>query len=111
VKLVNRKLRPYQIYGAKFAVIAGRGLLGDDMGLGKAVQALAAIAHVVSTEGHRHHIVICPAALIDHWLREITVTTPTLMGWAFRERDDGRQAALDSWRTKGGILLTSYKPE
>ncbi|MGH9875649.1 MAG: DEAD/DEAH box helicase [Pyrinomonadaceae bacterium] len=109
VRLVDRELRPYQMYGAKFAVVIGRGLLGDDMGLGKTVQALAAIAHVISTGGEEHHIVICPAALIDNWLREIKETTPTLAHWAFRERDHGRQAALDGWCAKGGILLTSYE--
>jgi hypothetical protein len=107
-RLVDRELRPYQVYGAKFAVVVNRGLLGDDMGLGKTVQALAAIAHVISTGGERHHIVVCPAALIDNWLREMQETTPTLEGWAFRDRDYGRQAALDSWRAKGGVLLTSY---
>lgn len=107
-RLVSKTLRPYQIFGAKFAVVVGRGLLGDDMGLGKTVQALAAIAHVIGTGGERHHIVICPAALIDNWLREIQETTPSLKGWAFRDRDQGRQAALQVWRAKGGILLTSY---
>jgi len=63
--------------------------------LGKTAQALAAIAHVVSADSDQHHIVICPATLIDNWLREINETIPILVGWAFRDRDHGRQAALD----------------
>ena len=48
-----------------------RGLLGDDMGLGKRIQALAAIAHATEADGERHHVVVCPASLIDTWLQEI----------------------------------------
>jgi SNF2 family DNA or RNA helicase len=65
------QLRPYQEFGAKFAVAVRRGLLGDDMGLGKTVQALAAIAHVTQADSQRHHVVVCPASLIDTWLQEI----------------------------------------
>ncbi len=48
------QLRPYQEFGAKFAVAVRRGLLGDDMGLGKTVQALVAIAHATEADGQRH---------------------------------------------------------
>jgi SNF2 family DNA or RNA helicase len=107
LRLITRTLRPYQIFGAKFALIVRRSLLGDDMGLGKTVQALAAMAHAVSAEGQPHHVVVCPAALIDNWLHEITLTTtPAVIGLPFRQ--PGRQAAFDRWCTDGGILLTSY---
>jgi superfamily II DNA or RNA helicase len=105
--LVARNLRGYQVFGAKFALAVGRGLLGDDMGLGKTIQALAAIAHTISTEGENNHVVICPASLIDNWLREIKETIPQVLGSAFRGAD--RPAAIERWRASGGILLTSYE--
>ncbi|HEX3786828.1 MAG TPA: DEAD/DEAH box helicase, partial [Pseudonocardiaceae bacterium] len=105
--LVARNLRGYQEFGAKFALAVGQGLLGGDMGLGKTIEALAAIAHTITRERQNHHVVICPAALIDNWLREIKETLPRVNGWAFRNED--RQTAIASWRTEGGILLTSYE--
>ena len=81
------QLRPYQEFGAKFAVAAGRGLLGDDMGLGKTVQALAAIAHATEADGERHHVVVCPASLIDTWLQEIRRTLTGIKGWRFHGAD------------------------
>ena len=77
------QLRPYQEFGAKFAVAVHRGLLGDDMGLGKTVQALAAIAHATDAEGQPHHLVVCPASLIDTWLQEIGRALTDIPGWRF----------------------------
>jgi SNF2 family DNA or RNA helicase len=101
------QLRLYQEFGAKFAVAAGRGLLGDDMGLGKTVQALAAIAHVTETDGRRHHVVICPASLIDTWLQEIRQALSGIPGWRFH--GSGRDTAFRDWQQIGGILVTSFR--
>jgi superfamily II DNA or RNA helicase len=99
-------LRLYQEFGAKFAVAAGRGLLGDDMGLGKTVQALAAIAHVTETDGQRHHVVVCPASLIDTWLQEIRQALSGIPGWRFH--GPGRDTAFRDWQESGGVLVTSF---
>jgi SNF2 family DNA or RNA helicase len=101
------QLRPYQEFGAKFAVAAGRGLLGDDMGLGKTVQALAAIAHVTETHSQRHHVVVCPASLIDTWLQEIRQALSGVSGWRFH--GPGRETAFRDWQEAGGILVTSFR--
>ena len=101
------KLRAYQNFGARFAVVVRRGLLGDDMGLGKTIQALAAIAHVTQTEEENHHVVICPASLIDTWLQEIRRALIGIPGWRFH--GNLRDVALDDWRQSGGILVTSFR--
>lgn len=100
------QLRPYQEFGAKFAVAVRRGLLGDDMGLGKTIQALAAIAHATEADGERHHVVVCPASLIDTWLQEIRRALTGISGWRFH--GTGREAAFRDWQGEGGILVTSY---
>ncbi|WP_435192871.1 DEAD/DEAH box helicase [Streptomyces sp. NRRL F-5630] len=41
-------LRPYQSFGARFALARRRVLLGDEMGLGKSVQAIAVLAHLTA---------------------------------------------------------------
>jgi SNF2-related domain len=101
------QLRPYQEFGAKFAVAAGRGLLGDDMGLGKTVQALAAIAHVTEADGERHHVVVCPASLIDTWLQEISRTLAGIEGRRFHGVT--RDTVFHDWQGAGGILVTSFQ--
>jgi len=105
--LVARNLRVYQDVGARFALAVRRGLLGDDMGLGKTIQALAAIAHSIVREQKNHHVVICPAALVDNWFREITETIPKVRGSIYR--GISRPTAINIWRADGGILLTSYE--
>ena len=101
------QLRPYQEFGAKFAVAVRRGLLGDDMGLGKTIQALAAIAHVTVADRERHHVVICPASAIDTWLGEIE---RGLSGVPGRRIDSAaRDRSLRDWQEAGGILVASFE--
>ncbi|MGH3805210.1 MAG: SNF2-related protein [Pseudonocardiaceae bacterium] len=78
------------MFGAKLALIVRRGLLGDDMGLGKTTQALAAIAHATSAEGQRHHVVVCPASLVDNWLNEMKIACPAIEGHVFRQPGRGQ---------------------
>jgi SNF2 family DNA or RNA helicase len=101
------QLRPYQKFGAKFAVVARRALLGDDMGLGKTIQALAAIAHSIEVDGERHHVVVCPASLIDTWLDQINKGLAGILSYRFH--GDSRGAAFDEWQRAGGILVTSFQ--
>jgi superfamily II DNA or RNA helicase len=104
--LIERSLRSYQIFGAKFILVVGRGLLGDDVGLGKTIEAIAAIAHATSAEGQLHHLVICPAGLVDNWLHELVVTAPGIPRAAFRQ--PGRERAFNQWRTHSGVLIVPY---
>lgn len=106
LSLVAKTLRPYQYDGAKFALAVGRGLLGDEMGLGKTIEALAAIAHSISAERREHHIVVCPAVVLDNWLREVRETIPQVKGMAYRGKD--RESAMREWQADGGILVSSY---
>jgi SNF2 family DNA or RNA helicase len=101
------QLRPYQEFGTKFAVAVRRGLLGDDMGLGKCIQALAAIAHATDADGEPHHLVVCPASLIDTWLQEIGRALTGIGGWRFHGPD--RNTAFNDWQAAGGILVTSFQ--
>jgi superfamily II DNA or RNA helicase len=101
------QLRPYQEFGTKFAVAVRRGLLGDDMGLGKCIQALAAIAHATDTDGQLHHLVVCPASLIDTWLQEISRALTGIRGWRFQGSE--RNTAFNDWQALGGILVTSFQ--
>ena len=59
-------LREYQRVGAEFMASRARALLGDEMGLGKSAQAIAATDAV----GAEAVLIICPASVRPHWPRE-----------------------------------------
>ena len=107
LSLLKRKLRAYQDQGARFAVCVRGGLLGDDMGLGKTTQALAAIAHCITAEGKRHHIVVCPASLLANWESEISNVLDGVSATRFHGAK--RDESLKNWERQGGILLTPFQ--
>jgi SNF2 family DNA or RNA helicase len=105
--LLRKELRLYQEVGAAFALVVGRAILGDEMGLGKSVQALAAIAHVIVRERQHHHLVICPASVVDTWLQEIAETLHDVPAFTYR----GKDADVDRrrWAASRGIMVVSYE--
>lgn len=62
----------YQKVGANYLFQHDRALLADQMGLGKTVQAIAAMRSTDAT------IVVCPASLTLNWLRELGRFRPEL---------------------------------
>jgi SWI/SNF-related matrix-associated actin-dependent regulator of chromatin subfamily A-like protein 1 len=76
------ELRPFQRAGVAYALWARRTFLADEQGLGKTVQALAAL----EADDAYPAVVVCPASLklnwrreIEHWLphRSVTVVSGT----------------------------------
>jgi len=97
-------LRTYQHFGARFAVRQRKVVIGDEMGLGKTIEALAAIAHL-TRHGASHTLVICPAAVLANWLREIRTKSHLT---AHRLHGPARAEALVEWQQKGGVAVTTY---
>ena len=64
----DRRMYPFQKAGANFLEVAGDALLGDEMGAGKTIQALAALE---ALGDGLPAIVICPNAVKKNWAREI----------------------------------------
>lgn len=60
------ELMPFQAAGVRYALRQRRVLLSDEQGLGKTVQALAA----VEADGAYPAVVVCPASLKLNWARE-----------------------------------------
>ncbi len=77
-QVVRRPLFPYQAEGAGWIAsrLATRQgcILGDDPGLGKTAQVLAAIAATASTPV----IVVCPPSVKRNWAREVKFLRPNL---------------------------------
>jgi hypothetical protein len=63
---VAGRLRPFQAAAVQYARRARRTFLADEPGLGKTVQALAAL----EADGAFPALVVCPASLRLNWLRE-----------------------------------------
>ena len=60
------ELRPFQRAGVAYVLKARRTFLADEQGLGKTVQALAAL----EADGAYPAVVVCPASLKLNWQRE-----------------------------------------
>ena len=64
----GRELYPFQYVGVHFAQLAGgRCLIGDDMGVGKTIQA---IAHIALNTDNLPALVVCPASVKYNWAKE-----------------------------------------
>lgn len=80
----DRELYPFQYVGVKFAQLAhGRALIGDDMGIGKTIQA---IAHIALNMHNTPALVVCPASVKYNWEKEVKAWLPewkveVLSGW------------------------------
>lgn len=98
-------LRGYQSFGARFALVQRKVIIGDEMGLGKTVEALAVLAHL-RAKGFHHSIVICPAAVVTNWTREIR--SKSLLA-AYRLHGLSRDAEIRSWLRNGGVAVTTYE--
>mgnify|MGYP000698010807 CR=1 FL=1 len=76
-------LRTYQRIGVAWLWHLYRhelgGILADEMGLGKTLQALALIECIRNQDTcEQPALVVCPASLVENWVREAARFTPNL---------------------------------
>jgi SNF2 family DNA or RNA helicase len=71
-------LLPYQREGVMALLARQSLLLADSMGLGKTVQAIAALRILFHQEKIKSALVVCPASLLMQWRREFTRWAPDL---------------------------------
>lgn len=98
-------LRRYQQLGVQYILHQKNVLLGDEMGLGKTVQAIAAMV-ALRNSGGSHFLVICPASVIENWVREIrkhSDLTPVKI------HGEDREEQLALWLSQGGVAVTNYE--
>jgi len=70
------ELYPFQYVGVQFAQLAGgRCLIGDDMGIGKTIQA---IAHIGLNQDKLPALIVVPASVKYNWLKECKAWLPSL---------------------------------
>jgi len=102
---LTESLRGYQHFGARFALVQKKVLIGDEMGLGKTFEALAVLGHL-ARKGSKHSLVVCPAAVVTNWIREIQLKTDLP---AHRLHGADRINALRAWIRTGGVAVTTYE--
>jgi len=98
-------LRGYQSFAARFALVQRKVIIGDEMGLGKTVEALAVLAHLHSG-GKRRFLVVCPAAVVTNWVREVGGKSRLR---ALRVHGPDRDHAAATWLREGGVAVTTYE--
>jgi len=95
---VGQHLKPFQRVGVTFLnAIQGRGLLTDEMGLGKSPQAMC----LAEYRKHKKVLVICPANLKPNWARQIMKWTnerPYTLSGADPSDFDMKKMILDTPR-------------
>lgn len=114
--LLHANLRAYQVFGAKYALVQRRTILGDEMGLGKTMQSIATMAHLAATArttagpgedpGPVHFLVVCPASVVTNWARE--VTTHSGLATVVMHGSD-RDVAARVWADGGGVGVTTFE--
>jgi len=98
-------LRGYQEFGARFALAGRRVVLGDEMGCGKTVEAIAAMAHL-RAKGERHFLVVCPASVLINWMREVRGHSNLR---PYRLHGGERDENLRAWAQGGGVGITTFE--
>ncbi|MFJ2028692.1 SNF2-related protein [Streptosporangium sp. NPDC087985] len=102
---LTASLRGYQSFAARFALVQRKVIIGDEMGLGKTVEAIAVLAHLRS-RGETHFLVVCPAAVVTNWVREVTSKSKLR---AHRIHGPERDRAARTWVRDGGVAVTTYE--
>lgn len=102
---LTASLRGYQSFGARFALVQRKAIIGDEMGLGKTVEAIAVLAHLRS-RGKTHFLVVCPAAVVTNWVREVSSKSKLRV---CRVHGPERERAARTWMRDGGVAVTTYE--
>ena len=80
-------LYPFQYVGVQFAQLAGgRCLIGDDMGIGKTIQA---IAHIGLNQDKLPALIVVPASVKYNWLKECETWLPDMTTVVLEGRKGG----------------------
>lgn len=103
---LKASLRAYQDFGARFVLAQKKVVIGDEMGLGKTVEALAVLTHLRAT-GQTHFVVVCPAAVVSNWMREIAKHTE-LKATRIHGPSWERAYSIKRWLYNGGVAVTTF---
>jgi SNF2 family DNA or RNA helicase len=99
-------LYPFQREGVKFLVNQERALLGDEMGLGKSIQAIVAIRFLFRMGKIINGLILCPKSVLSDWERKLWEWAPELRVVKVSGSKEQKQI---SWSSPAHIYLTTYE--
>ena len=99
-------LFPYQIEGVRTLIQSPRLLLGDEMGLGKSVQAIAALRILLHRREIGRALLVVPASLLEQWRREWRRWAPEIVVWSIGGAPATRRFG---WNARAHVTLVSYE--
>jgi len=95
-------IRYYQVQGILHLLFKKRFLLGDDTGLGKTLEAIAALCYIWEKDPTRKVIVLTTKSATPQWAKEFAKFTKGVRVIVCKGTRKQREAAYASWR-KGSI--------
>ena len=99
-------LFPFQVEGVQTLLESSRLLLGDEMGLGKSVQAIAALRILLHRREIGRALLVVPASLLEQWRREWRRWAPEIVVLSVGGAASNRRW---QWRYRAHITLVSYE--
>ena len=103
---LGMELYPFQRVGIKFLVDHERALLGDEMGLGKSIQAIVAIRFLFRMGKVSNGLMLCPRSVLTDWEKKLWDWAPELRVVKVRGVKEQRQIF---WNSPTHIYLTTYE--
>lgn len=98
------ELKPFQRAGVSYLLERRRAFLADEQGLGKTIEALAA----VEAAGAYPAVVVCPASLKLNWLRELEHWLPGRSVQALSGNGGARRADADAGLADADVTIVNY---
>lgn len=102
----DRRPYDYQVYGIRFLLQRNSALLGDQMGLGKTIQAIVAMQILLRRREIYQVLILCPLSVLGNWEREIYKWAPEIPVLKVRGDRDAREHL---WNSPGVVFLTTYE--
>jgi hypothetical protein len=102
----GKGLLRFQPDGVRFLLDRTSALLGDEMGLGKSIQAITALRLLSRTGRARSVLLLCPKSVVSDWYNKLWEWAPELR--VVRVRAPKQQRAV-LWESPGHIYLTTYE--
>ena len=99
-------LLEYQLAGIRALLERDCLLLADQMGLGKTIQAIAALRLLTRRRQISTSLIVVPAGVFTYWLRQLDRWAPELRTCAIRGVSESRDA---QWRMAAHVHVVSYE--
>ena len=103
-------IRQYQIQGMMHLVLMRRFMLGDDSGIGKTIQAIAALCYGWEKNPDRKAVILTTKSATKQWAEEFSKFTKGIRVILCRGTPGERAAARQRWETSTGptVIIMGY---